>query len=574
MGILSTLRLAVLAYAVVSNCAAVPTWADNVVDSERLELAARELHKRQDPPIDESSFLFETLTPSESIEWVGCYGTFQCTRLKVPLDYKDASKGSAAIAVIRLPASPEVPYKGVIYSHPGGYGNPSVPFFLGVAQIFRDYILEPGWEFVTWDARGSGQTTPTLTCFATGDERYAFEQRLKRLPPLDKTTWPQWQSYYRDYNSKCQALSGSVIPHIGFIQTTRDLVSLATAMGQSKINLWGFSNGANIGALLVALYPERVGKLMLDSVGKIHERFAPGTSVEFELRDHNRMLKYFFKACQSTGSTDGCAFYDSDSTCGKMTKRYAAIEKALAAHPIQMTAPQGTYNLENFKADVFGMISGGAGSPTYLWPFLATFLADVEKVTKGNPPGAALNQVYQQSLAPRYVSPPVNGRQQGPTDAQQGIPCTDSGPLVITQKQFETRLSSFNRKDPHFGTVFFQQYLACSVAIEWTGVNVEKLDFALLDKKTENVITFISHNIDPLCPIEGAKSMSRKFRNSRVITIDAVGHTQLLGPNSMPGYMQVHDVFNVPGYEADRGLVIGVDDAARPFGYTGSTFNV
>lgn len=170
----------------------------------------------------------------------------------------------------------------------------------------------------------------------------------------------------------------------------------------------------------------------------------------------------FFKACQSTGSIGGCAFYDSDSTCGKMTKRYTATEEALAAHPIQMTAPQGTYNLENFKADVFGMMSGGAGSPTYLWPFLAAFLADVENVTKGNPPGAAFNQVYQQGFAPRYVSPPVDDRQQGPTDAQQGIPCTDSGPLVITQKQFETRLSSFTRKDPYFGTVFLQQYLACS----------------------------------------------------------------------------------------------------------------
>ncbi|KAK6341638.1 hypothetical protein TWF696_008707 [Orbilia brochopaga] len=471
-----------------------------------------------------------------------------------------------------LPANPNVPFLGTIYSHPGGAGNPSEPYFLSAAQTFRDVILGPGWNFVTWDARGAGQTTPTLTCFETAEERYAFEQRGRVLPPISKSTWPQWQTYYRDYNAKCQALSGDVIPYIGFIQSTRDLVSIATAMGESKINFWGFSNGANIGAWLVALYPERLGNLVLDSVSKIPERFSPGTSVEFELQDHGKMLDYFFRACQTTGSTTNCAFHGPDTT--SMYNRYVAIEKALLEQPITMTSPQpGTYNLENFKSDVFLMISGNAGPPAYLWPFLGAFLADVENVLINNgAPGEALQTVYQGSFAPRPVSPPVNGRQQGGTDAQQGIPCTDSGPLgQLSQKDFETRLSSFNRKDPRFGTLFLQQYLACS---EWTGVNVERPDFALLEKKTPNVITFISHKIDPLCPIEGDKSMSRRFRNSRVITIDAVGHTQLLGPNSTPAYMQVHECFNTPGYKAPRDLVVQVDDGARPFGYTGSTLGL
>ncbi|KAF3916446.1 hypothetical protein ABW21_db0209024 [Orbilia brochopaga] len=461
MGILSTLRLALVAYAVVTNCAAVPGWAN----SEQIQRTARQLFGRQDPPpLSEYSFRFESITPCERIEWVDCYDTFKCARLKVPLDYNDHSKGSAAVAVMMLPANPDVPFLGTIFSHPGGAGNPSEPFFLAVAHTFRDVILGAGWNFVTFDARGAGQTTPTLTCFATQEERYAFEQRGRALPPIVKSTdsWSKWQSYYRDYNAKCQALSGDVIPYLGFIQTTRDLVSIATAMGETKINFWGFSNGANIGALLVALYPERLGNLVLDSVSKITERFSPGTSVEFELQDHGKMLSYFFDACHSTGSTAGCAFYDTN--VATMNTRYAAIEKALLANPISFTSPQpGTYNVENFKSDVFLIISGNAGPPAYLWPFLGAFLADVESVTKGGTPGDALQTVYGGGFAPRSVSPPVNGRQQGGTDAQQGIPCTDSGPLGrLSQGDFEAKLSSFNRKDPHFGTLFLQQYLVCS----------------------------------------------------------------------------------------------------------------
>lgn len=137
-----------------------------------------------------------------------------------------------------LPANPSVPLKGTIFSHPGGAGNPSVPFFLSAAQNIRDGVLGPGWNFVTWDARGAGQTTPTLTCFESNDERAGFSQRQRALPPLNKDTWETHKVFYEDYNQKCQSLSSEYIPHIGFIQTTRDLVSIADAMSVNKINLW------------------------------------------------------------------------------------------------------------------------------------------------------------------------------------------------------------------------------------------------------------------------------------------------------------------------------------------------
>ncbi|KAF3939654.1 hypothetical protein ABW19_dt0204446 [Dactylella cylindrospora] len=565
MGILSILKVAIALNAIAAQCATIPLAQSE--HAEKIKRATKMVYERQAPQ-SEYDFRFETLEPSTTLQWADCYGYFKCSRLKVPLDYSDPSKGDAAVAVMMLPADPNVPFLGTIYSFPGGAANPSEPFFLSAGWVFQNIILGSGWNFVTWDARGAGQTTPTLTCFETPEERIAFEHRGRSLPAITKSTWSVWQSYYRDYNAKCQALSGDVIPHIGFIQTTRDLVSIADAMGVEKINLWGFSYGANIGALIVALYPDRVGKLVLDSVGKIPERWSPGTSVEFELRDHKKMIEYFFRACQSTGSTSGCAFYSP--TVAEMYTRYNAIQNSLLANPIVMESPPGNYTAENFKGDVFGCLVGSPASS--IWPILGYLLVDIEATIAGAAPGEALTGFYQGGFAPKPVSPPVDGRQQGTTDGQQGIPCTDSGPLgQLSQKEFESVLSKFNRIDPYFGTTFLQQYLACS---EWTGVNVEKLDFDLLDKKTDNTITFITHNIDPLGPLEGAKSMSRKFRNSRVIIIDAVGHTQLGGPNSTPGYMQVYSLFNVPGYKAPRDLVIGTDPGTIPFGYTGSTFDL
>ncbi|KAJ7660896.1 hypothetical protein DFH06DRAFT_1326153 [Mycena polygramma] len=58
-------------------------------------------------------FLWDKLTPSQDLKWVKCYSTLQCTRLEVPLDYSDQSVGTAAIAVIRLPANvSQTEYRG------------------------------------------------------------------------------------------------------------------------------------------------------------------------------------------------------------------------------------------------------------------------------------------------------------------------------------------------------------------------------------------------------------------------------------------------------------------------------
>ncbi|KAF3910430.1 hypothetical protein ABW20_dc0105870 [Dactylellina cionopaga] len=569
MGPLSALRLvatlnAIASIAVVAQGAAIPwTYSKHFLS---IKLGARQTNTPA-----EDGFLFESLEPSTSLQWVDCYERFKCSRLKVPLDYQDASKGDAAVAVMMLPADPDVEFQGTVFSFASAVGTASEGYFFSTGQMYRDNVLGTGWNFVTWDARGAGQTTPTFTCFESQDERYEFEQRERVLPDLTASTWPEWQAHYQDYNTRCQALSGDVIPYLGSIQTTRDLVSIATAMEISTINIWGFSYGANIGALLVALYPEKVGTLVLDSVSKIHEKFAPGTGAEFELTDHYKVVDYFLRACQSTGSIEGCAFYSP--TVDEMRNRFMAIEDGLLKNPIEMALPEpGNYTLEHFKSDVLVVLTGIAGPASPLWTALGVFLADVEAAVAGDSPSDILAAFYAGGFASKPVSPPVDGKQQGATDSLQGISCTDSGPLgTISQDDFEALFAKFNRKDPYFGTTFLQNYLICS---EWTAVNVEKLDFNLLNQKTDNTITFINHKLDPLSPLEGAKSMSRKFTNSRVITIDSASYTQILGPNSREAYAQVSLLFNTPGYKAPRNLLVQVDDSARPFGYDGSAFDV
>ena len=46
----------------------------------------------------------------------------------------------------------------------------------------------------------------------------------------------------------------------------RDLDALREAFGQELINYWGFSYGTFLGATYVNMFPERVGRVLLDGV--------------------------------------------------------------------------------------------------------------------------------------------------------------------------------------------------------------------------------------------------------------------------------------------------------------------
>ena len=72
-----------------------------------------------------SSFSWEDITPSESLEYHDCGGGFQCTLLEVPMDYNrtGTTRGRTfALAVVRIPAKVPIDdprYGGAVLINPG-----------------------------------------------------------------------------------------------------------------------------------------------------------------------------------------------------------------------------------------------------------------------------------------------------------------------------------------------------------------------------------------------------------------------------------------------------------------------
>ncbi|CAE6442757.1 unnamed protein product, partial [Rhizoctonia solani] len=70
-----------------------------------------------------------------------------------------------------------------------------------------------------------------------------------------------------EFAKRCNAYNKGTLKYVGTASTVRDMVALHDYLeGTKEINYWGFSYGTIIGNYFVNMFPDRVGRVVLDGV--------------------------------------------------------------------------------------------------------------------------------------------------------------------------------------------------------------------------------------------------------------------------------------------------------------------
>lgn len=199
------------------------------------------------------------------LAWHECAGAgldgLECARLIVPLDYANPTGAKARLAVTRLlHTSSSADYQGAMIGNPGGPGGSGtwLPFL-------ARYV--PGdsagtYDWIGFDPRGVGASTPTLRC-----EPHYFRVNRPPYVPWTNRLMKIWRKRTAGYATACsKAPAKAILEHVRTTDTVQDLETLRVALGQDKINYYGFSYGTYIGQVYATLHPDRVGRFVLDGV--------------------------------------------------------------------------------------------------------------------------------------------------------------------------------------------------------------------------------------------------------------------------------------------------------------------
>nr|VWP01715.1 Guanine nucleotide-binding protein alpha-4 subunit [Ganoderma boninense] len=187
------------------------------------------------------------------------------------------------------------------------------------------------YDIVSWDPRGVGPLSfpGDVYCFDNTDEYDAFFNGTIELSGIEMTgnftdqadidallaQAGTMQRKYVELGRRCQQHSdGKYLRYIGTAATARDLVALADALDgpASPINYYGISYGTILGSWLVNMFPDRVGRVVLDGV--IDPQFFGSVQLslgwQHQLQDADDIYYGLVTGCALAGPA-GCALSTS-----------------------------------------------------------------------------------------------------------------------------------------------------------------------------------------------------------------------------------------------------------------------
>ena len=427
---------------------------------------------------------------TQKTDWTACESDFQCAKIKVPLDYSKPDGDSIEIAAIKLATKGNS--KGSLLINPGGPGGSGYDFVKDAGTTHFSEKLRANFDIVGFDPRGVKRSAP-VTCL-TDQERDASRAKIYDLDT--DAGLAETLADNQVIAAKCEEKTGPVLGEVDTESSAKDLDILRAALNDTKLNYMGFSYGTFLGSTYASLFPDNVGRMVLDGAmdpSLSYEELTSGQAKAFE-----KALRAYVANCLQS---DGCPLSGGvDNGIERIRELIAAVE----ANP--MRAKDG--RMVSASTLVTGMIV-----PLYNddnWPLLTQAL------------GAALKNDASPFLRLADFNAerePDGSYSSNSTFAFSAINCLDY-PMVTDTAGMRADDQQLRLDSPTFGKYFAYGGTNCK---EWPYQNVRTP--APVEYKGSTDILVVGTTGDPATPVEWAGELRKQLGNASLLTWQGEGHT-------------------------------------------------
>ncbi len=411
----------------------------------------------------------------QKVTWTAC-DEFRCAKVIVPLDYEEPDGQAITLALRKRPAT-GTPRIGSLFINPGGPGASGQDY----VQSFETNGLE-AFDIVGWDPRGSGQSTP-VKCYglAETDKFVGLDSS-----PDDAEEMRVLLEASKTYAQSCLQRSGVLLSHISTQDTARDLDLLRQLLGDNELYFNGVSYGTFIGATYADMFPQKVGRLVLDAAVNITDDESVIQAMGFETAFGN-----FAEWC----AAQGCRFGNSAAEVRRTVDQWLTD---LDENPLPVGARTLTQSL-----GVTGLALFLYGDETY-WQYLVDFL------------GEAFDGDATRML---WAADQLNGREANGYGSLfygfSAILCADNADRGVegAKKEWQDDIKKAPLFAKHFGVGF-----TCPV---WPAKPAPAREFRAEGAKP---IMVIGGTGDSATPYKQAQWMAERLESGFLVTFDGEGH--------------------------------------------------
>jgi pimeloyl-ACP methyl ester carboxylesterase len=323
----------------------------------------------------------------------------ECGQVAVPVDYSTTDGVVAHLALIRFPATG--PKIGSLVVNPGGPGGSGVDAAIKLVKSLPPDVRQR-FDFVGFDPRGVGASTPALWCNSDADN-----DANRADPQVDYS--PAGVAHIEDiekhFAARCLDKMGvDFLANVGTLNVARDLDRIRVALGDDKLTYLGYSYGTDIGSTYAEAYPDKVRAMVLD--GAVDPDADP---IQASIDQAAAFQKAFNDYVADCVNGADCPLGTDPA---KAVDAYRRVVDPLVAKPADTLDPRGL----GYSDAITGTLTA-LYSPT-MWSTLSYGLAEL-----ADGRGDVLLR-----LADAYYTRDKNGHYTNANDVQNAVDCVDGPP--------------------------------------------------------------------------------------------------------------------------------------------------
>jgi pimeloyl-ACP methyl ester carboxylesterase len=349
------------------------------------------------------------------------------------------------------------------------------------------------FDIIGFDPRGVALSTP-LDCLTDKevDEFIAFDG----TPDTDQELKESLQLSI-NLAKGCEAVENNLIAHVGTQEAARDMDIIRELVGDEKLNFLGASYGTYLGGMYAELFPDKVGRLVLDGA------VDPSLSGEEQSFDQavglDTALRRFVEDCPKY---DDCPLTQTGTGGVKEIRDFL---DSLDANPLKTEDP------ERILTQAMGVYAVAAFlySDDW-WSYMRQSLA-----TAFDGDGTDLL-----SIVDLFNERKDDGTfATNATEAIYAINCFDE-PSNATEEQVREFAKTWIKDAPVFGDYLAWGNLACSI---WPVKDPNPINKFVAQGAAPIVV--VGTKYDPATPYKWAIGLSSQLSSSVLLTYEGDGHT-------------------------------------------------
>lgn len=432
----------------------------------------------------------------QDLTWEDCEPAgAQCTTVRVPLDYDEPRGETIDLAVMRLAALEPQTALGPLFVNPGGPGGPA-SLMVEQATFFFTPELREDYDIVAVDPRGVGRSTP-VTCVSNTEMDTILSATFDTATPAGVDAY---LAEAQRIAGQCAESSGvGLLSHVSTKIAARDFDVVRHLLGAPRFDYLGFSYGTFLGAMYADLFPQNVGRIVLD--GGMDPTLSNDEVITGQALGFESELRAWAQDCL-TGTN--CPFSGTpEEVAGQVGDLLATISET----PLPSSSGRSVTG---------ALATMGVITPLYsqaTWDYLTQALGQAVRQRDGS---------MLLMLADLSSGRQADGTyESNSTEALWAVNCADY-PAGGTRADWDAQAAELAQKAPIFGPTLSYADALCTA---WPEEARATEPVAPLKAQGAPPIVVIGTTNDPATPYAWSQSLAAQISSGVLVTFDGHGHT-------------------------------------------------